>query len=66
MEKLYTGYYRVSTQKQGISGLGLEPQKAAVKNFIHGKGITEELQEILAEIKEQAKERYKEWTFSVA
>jgi DNA invertase Pin-like site-specific DNA recombinase len=33
MEK-YIAYYRVSTQKQGNSGLGIEAQKSAVKKFV--------------------------------
>ena len=31
----YVCYYRVSTQKQGLSGLGLESQKSIITNFIN-------------------------------
>src|SRR6056297_1708444 len=40
MEK-FIAYYRVSTKQQGASGLGLEAQKTAVKNFIHSRGASE-------------------------
>lgn len=37
----YVAYYRVSTKQQGKSGLGLDAQKTAVKNFIESKGGAE-------------------------
>lgn len=35
----YIAYYRVSTQKQGSSGLGLEAQKSSVLKFINGDDV---------------------------
>lgn len=35
----YVAYYRVSTAKQGTSGLGLSAQEAAVRTFIAGEPI---------------------------
>ena len=32
-------YYRVSTARQGKSGLGIEAQKAAVQRFAEAEGI---------------------------
>jgi DNA invertase Pin-like site-specific DNA recombinase len=38
MENLYVAYYRVSTKKQGESGLGLEAQRSIVMNYIKNNG----------------------------
>lgn len=34
----YVAYYRVSTDKQGIQGLGMDAQREAVARFMTGKG----------------------------
>ena len=46
--KCFVSYHRVSTDKQGASGLGLEAQKEAVDNFLRGtnRNLIEEFVEI--------------------
>ncbi len=41
--KRYIGYFRVSTDRQGRSGLGLEAQTVAVRDFVmkHGELVAE-------------------------
>jgi len=47
-EQRYVAYYRVSTTRQGISGLGLEAQRKAVEDYLAGNGteIVDEFVEI--------------------
>lgn len=42
----YVAYYRVSTVKQGASGLGLEAQQASVRSFLNGMQPIEEVIEV--------------------
>lgn len=44
--KKYVGYFRVSSQKQGESGLGLEAQKQAVLAFVRNNELLNEFVEI--------------------
>jgi DNA invertase Pin-like site-specific DNA recombinase len=42
----YIAYYRVSTRKQGDSGLGLDAQRAAVASFVRGGELIAEYTEV--------------------
>ena len=46
MNNMFVAYYRVSTQRQGQSGLGLEAQRSAVQNFTAGKELIAEFTEV--------------------
>jgi len=42
----YIAYYRVSTKRQGESGLGLESQKAILAHYLDGKEIVAAFQDV--------------------
>lgn len=44
----YIVYYRVSTKKQGESGLGLESQKAIIKHYLSQDDIVESFTDVLS------------------
>jgi DNA invertase Pin-like site-specific DNA recombinase len=40
LQRRYVAYYRVSTERQGRSGLGLDAQRRTVEDFLHATGGT--------------------------
>lgn len=46
MNLKFVAYYRVSTTKQGINGLGMDAQKAAVRAFLNGENLIKEFAEV--------------------
>jgi Resolvase, N terminal domain len=53
----YVAYYRVSTDKQGESGLGLEAQRAAVKHVARNAPVLAEFTEVETAKKSSASNR---------
>lgn len=57
--KTYIAYYRVSTQKQGFSGLGLEGQMEMVKQFVKDGNVVSQYTEVASRKKNERPELLK-------
>jgi len=64
MSNSAVAYYRVSTQRQGISGLGLEAQKSSVEAFARGRDLT--ISETFVEVESGRKNDRPELTAALA
>jgi DNA invertase Pin-like site-specific DNA recombinase len=55
--KKYVAYYRVSTGRQGLSGLGLDSQKKSVRDFVASQGgeLINEFTDIMSGTKDRKK-----------
>jgi DNA invertase Pin-like site-specific DNA recombinase len=62
--KKYVAYYRVSTQKQGQSGLGLDGQQIEVKRFVGSHVLLAEFTEVESGKKSNRKELEKAIAFA--
>jgi len=54
----FVAYYRVSTDRQGQSGLGLDAQRAAVAGFVGARALVAEFIEVESDVTEEREDLY--------